>query len=83
MDELKKARPSKLGYASLLSVVAGFVVMHAWQACFGLLILGYGEFTALALIIFDARDARPFSRPAVVALLLGPALLLLTSGASP
>lgn len=77
---MTKTRPSKVGYVALALVIVGCAAI---PTCFGVLLLGYGVFLAFAMILFDARDARPVSRPAIVALLLGLSYILLTSAAWP
>jgi len=73
MSDREPPRPSRVGYLALGMVLAGLPFVLGP----GAVLVAGGMFLAFAVVLFDARDGRRVSRPAVVALALGPAVVAL------
>lgn len=68
------ARPSRVGCIALALVFAGIPLTFIG---FGVVLIAYGMFIAFAMVLADARDRRRLSLPAIAALVLGIAWVLL------
>ena len=76
MDGPDAPKPSRVGYFALALVVVGMPTFFVG----GFYLMCGGMFMAAVMVFADARDGRRVSRPAIWALVLGPAWLLLFYG---